>query len=168
MFRKNKLTKKHIFILIWCILYLILNNYFIFIIIKGDKFLEVIMNFLIYFIQFLILFLICFLYYRLISLRSLKSKKVKTKNKELPEVKLFILLNKIDIKKIDYLKLAKQLTNLISISLALTVTVGFNLFENIFARIAMCLLLLVITIFVSYKTLGYYYKKKGMIKNVQS
>lgn len=126
------------------------------------------MNYLIYVIQFLILFLICFMYYRLISLRGLKNKKLKTKNKELPEVKLFILFNKIDMKKVEYLKLAKQLTNFISFSLALTVTVGFNLFENIFARIGTCLVLLFITIFISYKLLGYYYKKKGLVEDVQS
>lgn len=124
--------------------------------------------FLGYVIQFVILFLVCFLYYRLIALKSISKKNNKEKNKELPEVRLFILLNNLDMRKVKYLKLAKQISNIICFDLALTVVLGFNLSENIFARIGICILVLLITTVSSYKLLGIYYRKKGLIKDVQS
>lgn len=126
------------------------------------------MQYISYLLQFGFIFIISYLYYRLIAFKGLSKKKIKSRNKELPEVKLFILLNKLDMKKISYLKLANKLAILISLSLALTVVLTFNVSKNIFARIAICVLSLIITMFISYKLLGFYYKKKGLVKDVQS
>lgn len=126
------------------------------------------MEYLKYLIEFVVLFLICFLYYRPIAFRGLKKKNNKSKNKEMPEVRLFITLFKIDMKKVNYMKLAKQLSLIMSFVLAITVVVTLEFSENIFLKIVVCFFVLAILTFISYKLLGFYYKKKGLIEDVQS
>src|SRR5574344_1850860 len=96
------------------------------------------MNYLKYFIEFIVLFLICFLYYRLIAFKGLKKKKNSTKDKELPEVKLFIHFYKIDMNKVKYMQIAKQFSVVISIILSITVVLTIELSTNILYRIVIC------------------------------
>lgn len=138
-----------------------------------------------YIVEFVIIFLLVYLLYRLFVLRKrdfLKIfKKDKTKNKKqkgkrtkapindnIPEVKLFIIRNKINLEKIDYEKLAKKIILMISLCMAISFTIAFEIFDKAIFKILVAAGLLIVTTFIGYRIIKLIYKKKGLIDNVQS
>ena len=70
---------------------------------------------LIYLIEFIILFLVAYLCYYFIGYLSDKNSKKKSDNRQMAEVKLFIKLYNINLKKISYKKLCKQIYNCLNL-----------------------------------------------------
>lgn len=79
-----------------------------------------------YVIQFILFFIIIFLYYYFIATKRFKAKYSDKEKVNLPEVKLLVRMANLDMKKVNYKKLLKQITFMFSIVLPIT---GFN---NIF------------------------------------
>ena len=125
------------------------------------------MDYLRYFVEFIILFLGVYLYYRLIALKTFKKLDNK-KKKELPEVRFFVSLFKINMRKVKYDVLANQIALITSFNLALTVVLVIELFDGILLKILVGFVGVLVTMFLGYNLLSIYYKKKGMIKDVQS
>lgn len=119
---------------------------------------------LIYIIEFLLLFLVAYLCYYFVSFVSSKNKE--NSNNMLSEVKLFVKLYNINLKKVSYKKLSKTIYLILSFDLALTVFFAVNIPLNIFLKVLIGIIILVSSIFISYRLLGIYYTKKGMTKNV--
>jgi len=121
----------------------------------------------IYLIQFIILFLVAYLCYIAMGFISDKTNKNKKEiKKQMAEVALFVKLYNINLKKVSYKKISRVLYLILSFDLALTVFFAVNVDINIILKIALGILLLGLLTIVSYRILGFYYKKKGMTKNV--
>lgn len=118
-------------------------------------------------IEFFILFIISFLYYKLIAFKKFK-KLDKNKKKEVPELRLFVTLFKVDTSKYNYKKLSNQLSIIISFNLALTVVLATEIFNSLLLKIVLGFVVLLVSMYFGYSLLGLYYKKKGMCKDVQS
>ena len=120
-----------------------------------------------YLIQFIILFTVAYLCYVAMGFISDKTNKNKKEiKKQMAEVALFVKLYNINLKKVSYKKISKVLYLILSFDLALTVFLAVNVDINIILKIALGILLLGLLTVVSYRILGFYYKKKGMTKNV--
>ena len=120
-----------------------------------------------YLIQFIILFLVAYFCYVAMGFISDKTNKNKKEiKKQMAEVALFVKLYNINLKKVSYKKISKVLYLILSFDLALTVFLAVNVDINIILKIALGILLLGLLTVVSYRILGFYYKKKGMTKNV--
>jgi len=116
---------------------------------------------LFYLMEFLIVVVLVVVFYNVVEIRKVK----KFNKKNLPiELKLFLNMYNVDLKKTSYLEIMKKIVFIIAIDAGLVVLftekVDFILLKIIIA--IPCVLILLI---FSYKLLGYYYKKKGMIKN---
>jgi len=121
----------------------------------------------IYLIQFIILFVVAYLCYVAMGFISDKTSKNKKEiKKQMAEVALFVKLYNINLKKVSYKKISRVLYLILSFDLALTVFFAVNVDINIILKIALGILLLGLLTIVSYRILGFYYKKKGMTKNV--
>ena len=118
-----------------------------------------------YLIEFIIFFIIIFLYYYFLATKRFKAKYGEKTKINLPEAKLLILCGHLDMKKVNYKILMKQITFIFSTILSLTV-LSLELFDSIFLKVLLGLAVLIILTIISYKLLLLYYKKKGMIKNV--
>ncbi len=140
-------------------------------------------------IEFIILFVLTYLYYRFIAIKELrprrKNKKEKIEKesvnkkksnkkikilannaKDFPEIRLLVLSYKLDEDKIDYIKLAKLMSLVLSFNLSLTVVLTLELFDSLFLKILIGIVTLLFTMLTSYRLIGTYYQKKGMKKNV--
>lgn len=120
-----------------------------------------------YLIQFIVLFAVAYFCYVAMGFISDKTNKNKKEiKKQMAEVALFVKLYNINLKKVSYKKISKVLYLILSFDLALTVFLAVNVDINIILKIALGILLLGLLTVVSYRILGFYYKKKGMTKNV--
>ncbi len=121
---------------------------------------------LIYLIEFIILFVVAYLCYYFIGYLSDKNSKKKNDNRQMAEVKLFIKLYNINLKKASYKKLCKQIYFLLSLDLTITVFFAVNVPIHFILKVLLGIILLATSTILSYRLLGLYYEKKGMCKNV--
>lgn len=117
---------------------------------------------LVYLIEFFVAFLLIFLYYRVFIIK--KSGKI-DKKKLPPELSLFIKMNKINMKKITYKKLLQVLSvfNALAVSLTLLTT---EVTDKIILKLLIAIPVGTLFLYLFYKLLGFYYKKKGMVLDV--
>jgi len=97
-----------------------------------------------------------------------KSKKRKIKKNEtgkVPvEVDYLVSIYKIDIKKINYKRFLHLISLVASFDMALSVVI-INPIKNIYLQILVGFFVLLPLIYLSYRLVGIYYKKKGMTNN---
>ena len=114
-----------------------------------------------YVLEFIVAFLLVMLYYYFFEIRKIKKS---TKKGNPVELKLFLNMYNVNLKKVSRLSIMKTISCMIAfdISVMLLITEITSSFILKFVIAIPCVLFLLIS---SYKLLGYYYKKKGMIKN---
>ena len=114
-----------------------------------------------YVLEFIIAFLLVMLYYYVFEFRKIKKP---AKKGDPVELKLFLNMYNIDLKKVSRFSIMKKLSCMIAfdISVMLLITEVTSSFILKFVIAVPSVLFLLIG---SYKLLGYYYKKKGLIKN---
>lgn len=117
---------------------------------------------ILYLIEFFGAFLLVFLYYRIFTIK--KGGKL-NKEKLPPELSLFIKMNSINMKKISYSKLLKVLSVFNAFAVALTLLVT-EITDKIVLKLLIAIPVGALFLYVFYKLLGLYYKKKGMTLNV--
>lgn len=114
--------------------------------------------------EFLGAFIIIFLYYRIFTVK--KDGKI-DKKKLPPEFNLFIKMNNINKKKINYNKLLKTLGTLNAFAVAFTLLCT-EITDKVILKLIMAIPVGAFFMYIFYKTLGFYYKKKGMTCDVRS
>ncbi len=117
---------------------------------------------ILYLLEFIVSFFLIFLYYRIFIVK--KDEKV-IKKKLPPELSLFIKLNKIDIKKISYKSILKKLSIVNGLVIAFTLLI-VEITDKLMLKLLLAIPVCTVLMYVFYKLLGLYYKKKGMIRNV--
>ncbi len=112
-------------------------------------------------LQFLLAVFLVLMYYKFVEFRKVKKLN---KNNIPTDLKLFIYMEKIDVKKIKYNKLMKivAVVNAIDIGLVLVAT---NIVNNIILKFLLAIPLIFLLLFGSYKLVGSILKKKGMTLN---
>lgn len=111
-------------------------------------------------ILFVVTYLVVYLLYYIFSIRKAR----KNKNKLPVEVQYLIIKYKIDIDKITYKSLMRFIALIGSFDIALIVTVVLNL-DGYILPFIVGFILAIPLIFISFKIIGAYYKRKGMIKS---
>ncbi len=111
-------------------------------------------------ILFIMTYLIVYTLYYVFSIRKVK----KNKNKLPVEVQYLLIKYKIDIDKIKYKNLLRFIALVGSFDIAVIVTVVLNL-DGYILPFIVSFILAIPLIFVSFKIIGNYYKRKGMIKS---
>ena len=115
-------------------------------------------------IEFIVIFIICYLMYFIFVIKNKKNNKYKLKKPRIEDAFLISKFN-IDFKKVNYKKYL-QLTSIVnSFILALTVEL-VQIVDGIFFQILLSIVFLIPLILIIYFTIGKYYQKKGMIKDV--
>ena len=110
---------------------------------------------------FIITFILVIFYYYLIELRKVK----KITKRGLPiELKLFLNMYNVDTKKEPYNSIMKKLIVIIAFDTGIMLLIT-ELFSAIIVKLAVAIPCVLFLIIISYKLLGFYYKKKGLIKN---
>ena len=119
------------------------------------------MNIYFYIAEFLVAVIVVLLYYKFVETRRIKKY---TKNNIPTDLKLFIYMEKVNVKKISYKFLMKlvAIINAIDIGIILLIT---NITENIFLKLVIAIPMAFIMLFISYKTAGFILKKKGLTIN---
>ena len=116
-----------------------------------------------YIIEFSVAFLVVFLFYTLIVF----NKKKELKKGKLPtELNLFVKVANPDMKKITYKKLKTAVSLVTSLDVAIILLLT-EVTSNIILKALIGLISCIIIIFLSYRLLGFYYRKKGVLKNEQ-
>ncbi len=112
-------------------------------------------------LQFLLAVFLVLMYYKFVEFRKVKKLN---KNNIPTDLKLFIYMEKIDVKKIKYNKLMKivAVVNAVDIGLVLVAT---NIVNNIILKFLLAIPLIFLLLFGSYKLVGSILKKKGMTLN---
>lgn len=112
-------------------------------------------------LQFLLAVFLVLMYYKFVEFRKVKKLN---KNNIPTDLKLFIYMEKIDVKKIKYDKLMKivAIVNAIDIGLVLVAT---NIVNNLILKFLLAIPLIFLLLFGSYKLVGSILKKKGMTLN---
>ena len=112
-------------------------------------------------LQFLLAVFLVLMYYKFVEFRKVKKLN---KNNIPTDLKLFIYMEKIDVKKIKYDKLMKivAVVNAIDIGLVLVAT---NIVNNLILKFLLAIPLIFLLLFGSYKLIGSILKKKGMTLN---
>ena len=125
--------------------------------------------------QELILFIMCYIvvlvFYELYFVRRAKkfksgkmSKKKKDKYKEPGEIILLKSKFKVDIDKVNYDQLLQIVALVSSFDISLVVSV-MSIIPIFVLKLVVGLVLIFLTIYISYYLVYLFYKKKGMIKN---
>ena len=113
-----------------------------------------------YLCLFIITFILVIFYYYLIELRKVK----KINKRGLPiELKLFLNMYNVDTKKEPYNSIMKKLIVIIACDTGIMLLIT-ELFSSIIVKIAVAIPCVLFLVIISYKLLGFYYKKKGLIK----
>ena len=111
-----------------------------------------------YLCLFVITFILVIFYYYLIELKKVK----KLTKKGLPvELKLFLNMYNIDTKKEPYNSIMKKLIVLIACDTGIMLLIT-EFFSSIVVKIAVAIPCVLFLLIISYKLLGFYYKKKGL------
>ena len=116
----------------------------------------------IYIPEFVLLYIVSILLF--FALKKIGNKS--NKKKMMAEVVVLVKLYNLDLKKVSYDNLCKVLFPILAFDLTLTVFFAVNLPLNIYIRIVIGIGILVLSTILTYRILGIYYAKKGMIKNV--
>ncbi len=122
----------------------------------------------------IILFILCFIVvltsYELFLVKPMKKyrankSKRKKEKKELVEIRYLVYKYGLDLKKVNYNQLLQivALTSSIDITIIVTIIAAF---DNYLLSLALCLVLSVPIIILSYWFVFKFYKKRGMIKDV--
>lgn len=125
--------------------------------------------------QELILFIMCYtvvlVFYELYFVRRAKkfksgkmSKKKKDKYKEPGEIILLKSKFKVDVDKVNYDQLLQIVALVSSFDISLVVSV-MSIIPIFVLKLVVGLVLIFLTIYISYYLVYLFYKKKGMIKN---
>lgn len=125
--------------------------------------------------QELILFIMCYIvvlaFYELYFVRRAKNyrsgkmkKKKKDKYKEPGEIMLLRSKFKVDVDKVNYDQLLQIVALVSSLDISLVVSV-MSIIPIFVLKLVVGLILIFLTIYVSYYLVYLFYKKKGMIKN---
>lgn len=125
--------------------------------------------------QELILFIMCYIvvlaFYELYFVRRAKNyrsgkmkKKKKDKYKEPGEIMLLRSKFKVDVDKVNYDQLLQIVALVSSFDISLVVSV-MSIIPIFVLKLVVGLILIFLTIYVSYYLVYLFYKKKGMIKN---
>ena len=113
-----------------------------------------------YIIEFLLAFVLVFLFYKIVVLRKQNNFK------KIPmELQLFITNNDLDIKKMNKRKTMLYLAVLNSFIVAI-ILLFTELSSNFILKLVIAFVLIFALMIPSYKFLGNYYRKKGLVKNV--
>lgn len=117
----------------------------------------------------LILFLMCFvfmfiIYEIFIVAKAKKNVRNKKNNKEPIEIKYLVSKYHLDLKKVNYNQLLQIIALVSSLDISIIVTISL-FFEGYLIQLLVALVLAIVVILVSYHFVGYFYKKKGMIRN---
>lgn len=114
-----------------------------------------------YLFLFIITFILVIFYYYLIELKKVK----KITKRGLPvELKLFLNMYNVDTKKEPYNKIMKKLIIIIACDTGIMLLIT-ELFSSIIIKLLVAIPCVLFLLIISYKLLGMYYKKKGLIKN---
>ncbi len=122
----------------------------------------------------IILFILCFIVvltsYELFLVKPMKKYRAnkgkrKKQKKELVEIRYLVYKYGLDLKKVNYNQLLQivALTSSIDITIIVTIIAAF---DNYLLSLALCLVLSVPIIILSYWLVFKFYKKRGMIKDV--
>lgn len=122
----------------------------------------------------IILFILCFIVvltsYELFLVKPMKKYRTnkgkrKKQKKELVEIRYLVYKYGLDLKKVNYNQLLQivALTSSIDITIIVTIIAAF---DNYLLSLALCLVLSVPIIILSYWFVFKFYKKRGMIKDV--
>lgn len=115
----------------------------------------------IYLVMFVVTVLLVNLYYLWVSRRIKKFNK-----KKLPAaVDVFIRLNKVDVKKVGYRKILKDVGFVNSISIGCILLLS-NLVSNYILKLLLIFCLAIVFIVITYMILGKVYRKKGWTQDV--
>lgn len=120
------------------------------------------MGSIIYILEFICAFVIVYLLYKIFIIK----KKKKEKDKKLTvEFNLFVKMNNIDTKKINYEKTMNYLAiiNAFDIAVILLLT---EITDNIIFKLLVGFVAIFALMLLSYKLFGLIYIKKGMTKDV--
>lgn len=118
-------------------------------------------NYIYMFLQFLLAVVLIICYYKFFELK--RYKKITDKNMPV-DLKVFVTLANVDVKKVDLDKLMNRIIwfNAIDIGLSLLIT---NITDKIVLKILIAIPVVLILLFISYKILKHSMKKEGMIKS---
>ena len=94
-----------------------------------------------------------------------RKKKNRKKKKELIEIKYLVTKYHLDLDKINYNRLLQVVALVSSIDITIMVNVVV-LVKSYLLALLLALVIAIPCVFISYYIVGFYYKKKGMIKNV--
>ena len=113
-----------------------------------------------YLCLFIITFILVMFYYYLIELRKVK----KITKRGLPvELKLFLNMYNVDTKKEPYNSIMKKLIVIIACDTGVVLLIT-EFFSSIVVKLVVAIFCVLFLVIVSYRLLGFYYKKKGLIK----
>lgn len=113
-----------------------------------------------YLCLFIITFILVMFYYYLIELRKVK----KITKRGLPvELKLFLNMYNVDTKKEPYNSIMKKLIVIIACDTGIVLLIT-EFFSSIVVKLVVAIFCVLFLVIVSYRLLGFYYKKKGLIK----
>lgn len=112
-------------------------------------------------IQFFIAFFIVLLYYKFVETKDIKRF---SKNNMPVDLKLFINMEHIDVKKISHKKLMRivAIINAVDVGIVLLIT---NITENFLLKFLLSVPSIFVVLFFSYKIVGFVMKKKGLTKD---
>ena len=118
------------------------------------------MNIIFLIVEFVIAIILVLCYYKFVETRKIKKF---TKDNIPVDVKLFIQMEKVNVRKISYDKLMKIVAwvNAIDVGLVLVLT---NIVSNILLKLLIAIPAIVIILLFSYHLVGFILKKKGMTK----
>ena len=111
---------------------------------------------------FILTFIFVFIIYQLFLVRKCKKDR---KRKQPVEVQYLVNRYKLDLEKLNYKRLLNVISLISSLDIALVVTV-ISLWDSFLTQIIIGFISAILIILVTYSILGYFYKKKGMTKNV--
>ena len=116
------------------------------------------MNILFLLVQFVIAVILVLLYYKFIETRKIKKY---TKDNIPVDLKLFIQMEKVNVRKISYKKLMKLVAviNAIDIGIILLIT---NVTDHLLLKLVVAIPAVFIVLFASYNLAGFILKKKGL------
>ena len=112
-------------------------------------------------IQFVVAMLLVICYYKFVELRKVK----KLTKKNLPiDLKIFIDITGVDVKKISYNKLMKivMFVNAFVVSVVFVFT---NITDNLILKFLIAIPMILIVFIAVYKLIGYVFIKKGLSGN---
>ena len=121
---------------------------------------DIILSDLLWFIGvFLIVYIICFFLYIFKKGKKYNPEKVPW------EVAFIVLRYKVDMKKVNYLKMINIISIMMSFNIALVFVLTFKIIKNIYVGMFVGAFLLLIVSILFLNILGNYYVRKGLVKN---